>query len=154
MKNSGTGITQTNYDILPTMKDITKLVNYTSAATNAGFSSYPESQSDARNMRQNISKEIISKGVYPTLSGPKLIPNKEIYNNTYIKDKPNYDRSNAPSLTTKINLTDRQMFNMPHHNEKTFPSYDERLYNELLNQFNDNPFINNPQSTTNSQFVN
>ncbi len=46
------------------------------------------------------------------------------------------------------------MFNMPHHNEKTFPSYDERLYNELLNQFNDNPFINNPQSTTNSQFVN
>ena len=154
MKNSAKGTTQNNYDILPTMKDITKLINYQSAATNAGFSSYPESQSDARNMRQNISKEIISKGVYPTLSGPKLIPDKEIYLNTYLKEKPNYDRSNAPSLTTKINLTDRQMFNLPYLNEKTFPSYDERLYTELLNQFNDNPFINNPQSITNSKFQN
>ena len=152
--NSKIGMTQTKYDILPTMKDITKIINYKSAAKPAGISSYPKSQADARNMRQNISKEVISKGVSPTLSGPKVIPTKEIYKNTYIKQRANYDRSNAPSLTTKINLTDRQMFNLPHHNQKTFPSYDERLYNELLNQFNKNPFINNPQSITNSKFVN
>ena len=31
-------------------------------------------------------------------------------------------------------------------------TYDERLYNELLNQFDENPFINNPQSITNAKF--
>jgi len=151
--NSKIGTTQTNFDIQPTMKDITKIIDYKSGASSAGFNHQPESQYDARNMRQNISKEIISKGQYPTLSGPKLIPVKEIHNNMYQKNKPNYDRSNAPSLTTKINLSDRVLFNLPNHNEKTLKFYDERLYNELLTQFNDNPLINNPQSTTNAKFV-
>ena len=150
--NSTIGTTQTNYDILPTMKDITKIIDYKSAPSSAGFNNKPESQLDARNMRQNISKEVISQGQSPTLSGPKLIPVKEIYNNMYQKNKPNYDRSNAPSLTTKTNLSDRTLFNLPNHNEKTFQFYDERLYNELLTQFDENPLINNPQSITNAKF--
>ena len=38
------------------------------------------------------------------------------------------------------------------HNEKTFNFYDERLYEELLTQFDENPLINNPQSTMNATF--
>jgi len=149
MTNSNIGTTQTKYDILPTLKDITKIVDY---KYSAGYNNQSKSQSDARNMVQNISKEVISKGQYPTLSGPKLIPDKEPYNNMYQKNKPNYDRSNAPTLTTKINLNDRTLFNFTKHNEKTFNFYDERLYEELLTQFDENPLINNPQSTTNATF--
>jgi hypothetical protein len=72
INNSAIGTTQTNYDILPTMKDITKVIDYKSGASTAGFSSKPKSQKDIRNMEQNITKEVISKGVYPTLSGPKF----------------------------------------------------------------------------------
>ena len=151
MINQNIGSTQTNYDLLPTMKDITKIINYTSAATSVGVNNQPTSQKDIRNMRQNTAKEQIAKGHYPTLSGPKFIPVKEQYNSMLQKDKPNFTRANAPVLTGKIDLNDRTYFNS--ENQKTIPSYDDRLYNELLNQFDENPLINNPQSTTGAKFV-
>jgi hypothetical protein len=152
MINSGTGITQTNYDIIPTMKDITKNIDYISGACSVGLNNQPMSQKAMRNMNQNISKEYISQGQYPTLSGPKLIPTKEQYDNMLQKNKPNFSRANPPTLTSKTDLNDRYYFN--NENQRTYPGYDERLYNELLTQFDENPFINNPQSITNAKFKN
>ena len=150
INNSNIGSTQVNFDIQPTMKDITKIIDYKSAATAAGINNQPMSQQDARAMRQNIAKEKISQGQYPTLSGPKMIPVKEQYDNMNLNNKPNFTRANAPKLSTKIDLNDRIIFDR--ENQRFFPSYDERLYNELLTQFNDNPLINNPQSTANAKF--
>ena len=53
-------------------------------------------------MRQNTAKEQISKGQYPTLSGPKFIPVKEQYNSMLQKDKPNFTSANAPTLTGNV----------------------------------------------------
>jgi hypothetical protein len=68
------------------------------------------------------------------------------------KIKPNYSVANGPKLTTKINLEDRDIFR--EEQIKNGPYYDERLYHELLSQFEENPLINNIQSTTQAEFVN
>ena len=145
MNNPNSGVQQTSFDIQMTMKDLNKAIDYKSAAYASGFSQNPSSQHAERNMRQNIAKEVIAKGVYPTLSGPKLIPTKDNYNSMKQNNKPNYSRSNAPTLTTKINLEDRQIFNVQEVRDKVY--YDDRLFQELLDQFDSNPLINNIQTT-------
>jgi hypothetical protein len=66
------------------------------------------------------------------------------------KTKPNYNRPNAPALTTKINIEDRIYFRTQTNKDKQY--HDERLYNDLLKQFDQNPIINNVQSTVHSKF--
>lgn len=148
--NSSSGVPQVSFDIAPTMKDITKVIDYKSSGYAVGVNRKPEPQMAERNMRQNTAKEIIAQGVYPTLSGPKLIPTKDNYNSMRQNNKPNYNRANPPTLLTKTNLEDRQIFRGQHIRRKV--NYDERLYDELLAQFNDNPLVNNVQTTARSTF--
>jgi len=145
MVKSSKGSKQTSFDILPTLKDITKIVDYISAPNSSGLANQPQSQKEFRNMRHNINKEVIAKGVKPTPTNVKQIPTKEIYNSLNQKIKPNFTRMNPPNHTSNPNLNDR--FYLDNNNETNFPSYDERLYNELLTQLNDNPLVNNPNTS-------
>ncbi len=144
ISNSSQGTQQVSFDMPMTMKDLTKVIDYRSAAQ-AGPNHNQPSQHAERNMRQNTAREIISKGVYPTLSGPKLIPTKDNYNSMTVKTRPNFERINAPTFTGKVNLSDRDIFNVQEVKNKAY--YDERLYKELLNQFDNNPLVNNVQTT-------
>ena len=148
MHNSGTGTQQVNFDMPMTMKDLTKAIDYVSSAYAAGSSKNDRSQMAERNMRQNVTKEVIAQGVAPTLSGPKLIPTKEYYQSMQQRDKPNYSRAQPPVIRNKINLEDRRMFSAL--DVKTQPFYDDRLYDELLAQLDENPLRNNIQSTVRS----
>ena len=148
--NSSIGTQQVDFLMPMTMKDLTKIINYNSIAGPASYAEKPTSQMAEHNMTQNITKEIIAQGQYPTLSGPKLIPISDNSGIVRQNNKPNYTRANAPGQTTKINLEDRKIFGVQLLKEKT--SYDERLYNELLSQFDENPLINNPQTTTKAKF--
>ena len=148
MYNSSTGTQQVNFDMPMTMKDITKSIDYIGAGYVAGSSKNDRSQMAERNMRQNTAKEIIAQGVAPTLSGPKLIPTKDNYMSMQQKDKPNYSRTQHPIIRNKINLDDRRMFSAL--DVKTQPFYDDRLYDELLAQLDENPLRNNVQSTVRS----
>ena len=65
------------------------------------------------------------------------------------KNKPNFSRSQPPVIRNKINLEDRDMFRT--QEVKTQPFYDERLYDELLSQLDDNPLNNNIQTTVKSK---
>ena len=150
--NSSTGVPQVDFFIGPTQKDMNKAYDYKSAAFAAGFNKDPQSQMDARNMIQNITKEVVAQGRYPTLSGPKLIPTVDNYQSMEQKIKPNYSVANGPKLTTKINLEDRAIFRVEQLRDD--PYYDERLYHELLSQFEENPLINNIQTVTGAEFVN
>jgi hypothetical protein len=114
--------------------------DYLSHPVASGLNKNPKSQDAERNMRQNTVKEVIAQGRYPTLSGQKQIPTTESYGNIRLNDKPNYNRPNAPTLITN----DRQKFDTK---IKTGVYYDERLYNELLKQFDENPLVNNVQTT-------
>jgi hypothetical protein len=117
----------------------------------AGSNKNDRSQMGERNMYQNTNKEIVAQGQYPTLSGPKLIPTKEYYLSMEQRDKPNFSRSNPPTIKTKINLEDREMFRTL--NVKNKVEYDERLYDELLSQLNDNPIVNNINSEIKGQMI-
>jgi hypothetical protein len=150
MINSSKGTQQVSFDIAPTMKDINKAINYVGSAVVTGGAKNPKSQKDARNMRQNVVKEIVAQGRDPTLSGPKLIPTRDNYDSMEQRTKPNFDRIGNQSLTTKTNTNDRLMFNVQHLKEKV--TYDERLYQELLDQFDSNPLINNLQSSSGAKF--
>ena len=55
--------------------------------------------------------------------------------------KPNYNIINHPTLFTKMNLEDREIFNI--QNVKNKAAHDEILYEELLEQVNDTPLTNN-----------
>jgi hypothetical protein len=148
--NSAIGTIQEQYDIPMTMKDMTKILDYMSAAYAAGVNRKPRNDMAERNMRQNIAKEKIAEGRYPTLSGPKLIPTRDNYDNMRQRDKPNYNRANPPTLLTKLNLEDRQIFGGQKIKRKI--NYDERLYKELLGQLDDNPLVNNIQTNVRSTF--
>jgi hypothetical protein len=150
MNNSSKGTQQVSFDIAPTQKDLNKAIDYVSAPVVTGGSKYPKSQKDARNMRQNIVKEVVAQGRNPTLSGPKLIPTRDNYDSMTQRTKPNFNRIGNQSLTTKTNTDDRLMFRTQHVKEKA--TYDERLYQELLSQFEENPLINNPQTTSGAKF--
>jgi len=150
MNNSSSGTQQVSFDINPTMKDLNKVIDYKSAAAPSGFAHKPESQMDARNMKQNIVKEVVAQGRYPTLSGPKLIPTRDNYDSMEQRNKPNYNVLNPPFLNTKANLEDRAVFNV--QNVKNKSTYDERLYEELLSQFDENPLVNNPSTTVGAKF--
>jgi len=152
MANSSVGVQQVDFFIAPTQKDMNKAYDYKSAAFAAGFNKDPQSQMDARNMRQNVVKEVVAQGRSPTLSGPKLIPTVDEYQSMEQKVKPNYSVANGPKLTTKINLEDRNMFRT--EQLKNGPYYDDRLYHELLSQFEDNPLVNNIQTVTGAEFIN
>jgi hypothetical protein len=151
MNNSSSGTQQVSFDIAPTMKDLNKAIDYKSAAAPSGFAPKPESQKAARNMRQNVTKEEVAQGRYPTLSGPKLIPTRDNYDSMEQKTKPNFNVLNPPALISKANLEDRAIFNVQHIKNKA--ACDERLYKELLSQFEDNPLINNPTKTVGAQFM-
>ena len=148
--NSSIGTQQVSFNIDPTLKDITKIIDYNSAAYSVGINKKPKQIEAARNMRQNITKEVIASGRYPTLSGTKSIPNRDIFNSMEQKIKPNFNVLNSPIMATKINLEDRQTFNIQQVRSKA--TYDERLYEELLSQFDENPLINNPQKVSGSVF--
>ena len=145
MINSSVGTQQVNFDMPMTMKDLNKVIDYNSAAYAAGFSKNPQNQNAERHMRQNITKEVVAQGRYPTLSGQKQAPTTDVYNSMRQKEMPNFNRPNAPTLTTKINLEDRAIFNAQNLKEKA--TYDERLFNELLAQLDDNPLANNVYTT-------
>jgi len=156
--NNNVGVSRNEKGIAIDYNDLPKIThkqdllneNYITTAVAAGFNKKPQPQKAERNMRQNITKEIIAKGVSPTLSGPKLIPTKDNYISMKQRNKPCFNRSNPPSLTTKINLEDRKIFRGQYIKQKA--AYDERLYQELLDQFDDNPIVNNIQTTTNAKF--
>ena len=63
-----------------------------------------------------------------------------------VRDKPNFNRPNAPILFTKINTEDREIFNVQNVKDKAV--YNERLYNELLAQLDENPLVNNIETTS------
>jgi hypothetical protein len=149
MHNSGIGTQQVDFLMPMTMKDLNKAIDYVSSAYAAGSNKNDRSQMAERNMRQNVTKEIIAQGVAPTLSGPKLIPTKDYYMSMQQRDKPNFSRAQPPVIRNKINLEDRDMFRA--QEVKTQPFYDERLYDELLSQLDDNPLNNNIQSTVKSR---
>jgi len=146
MHNSSTGVQQVSFDMPMTMKDLTKAIDYVSSAYVAGGNKNDRSQMGERNMYQNVNKEIVAQGVPPTLSGPKLIPTKEYYLSMEQRTKPNYSRAQPPVIRNKINLEDRNIFRV--QDVKTKPFYDERLYDDLLAQLEENPLINNIQKTT------
>jgi hypothetical protein len=150
MINSSKGTQQVSFDIAPTMKDLNKAIDYVSAPVVTGGSKYPKSQKDARNMRQNIVKEVVAKGRNPTPSGPKLIPTRDNYDSMQQRSKPNFDRIGNQSMTSKTNLSDRGMFRV--QNVKEQASNYDRLYQELLEQLNENPLVNNPQITSGATF--
>ena len=142
--NSSSGVQQVSFDIAPTQKDMNKAINYNSAAYSSGINRETISTSDARNMRQNITKEVIAEGRYPTLSNAKQGPTRKVYDTMEQNIKPNYNVIKPPTLFTKINLEDRDIFNT--QNLKNKVEYDVRLYEELLEQLNDNPLVNNVNS--------
>ena len=133
MNNSSNGLIQESYDIPMTMKDIYKVQNHNNAAHTYNN---PRSQRDIRNMNQNISKEIISQGIEPTLSGVKQIPTQYDIGVVDLKNIPNSDYINIGSLTNN-NMIDFSA------NIKNKPSYDERLYKELLESIEENDYVNN-----------
>jgi hypothetical protein len=149
MHNSSNGTQQVNFDMPMTMKDLTKAVDYVSSAYASGTNKNDRLQMAERNMRQNVAKEVIAQGVGPTLSGPKLIPTKDYYMSMEQKNKPNYSRAQPPVIRNKINLEDRRMFSAL--DVKTQPFYDDRLYDELLAQLDENPLKNNIQTTVGSK---
>ena len=133
MNNSSNGIIQETYDIPETMKDLNKIYNY----NNTGLSyQKPRSYDDSNNMYQNISKEIIAKGVDPTLSGPKQIPTTDNQGSIELKNIPYTELINNGSLINN-HIVD---FNMDVKN-KVF--YNERLYHELLDSIKQNDLVNN-----------
>lgn len=142
--NSSSGVQQVSFDIAPTQKDMNKAINYNSAAYATGINRETISSSDARNMRQNITKEVIAEGRYPTLSNAKQGPTREVYDTMEQNIRPNYNVMKPPALLTKMNLEDRDIFNT--QNLKNKVEYDERLYEELLDQLNENPLVNNVNS--------
>lgn len=150
MIDSSNGTQQVSFNIDPTMKDLTKIVDYQGIAGAVGINNKPKSQSDARNMVQNTNKEIIAKGRKPTLSGLKQAPTQNEIGEVRYKAYPTYNHQNAPKFTSKTNLNDRSLFRK--ENTKTAPYYDERLYEELLEQLQDNELSNNVHTNSGSHF--
>jgi len=135
---SNIGDIQVSYDIPSTMKDMNKNINYISSGVAVGINKNVNSREAEKNMIQNISKEYISQGRYPTLSGPKNIPSKNQYESMNQNEKPNYSRIN-PIKSVNID-TNRDMTKQ---NIKIKPYYDEQIYNELLEQLDNNELVNN-----------
>ena len=133
MNNSGKGTIQEEYEMPLTMKDINKYNDY----NNPGNRNYKtKSQLDARNMYQNVAKEMIAKGVPPTLSGAKQIPTQTDIGHIEVKTKPNYEQINHGTLINN-HIVDFSS-TLP-----TKASYDERLYNEILGSLETNDYVNN-----------
>ena len=152
MTNPNVGSQQTDFYIAPTQKDMNKLIDYKSGAKSVGVGNKPATQDAERHMYQNINKEIIALGRTPTNSSAKDGPRKELYNTMKQQEKPNFNVTKPGTLTTKINLEDRSIFNVQKIKDNTY--YDERLYHELLDQFDDNPLVNNVQTEVESKFKN
>jgi hypothetical protein len=135
---SNIGDIQVSYDIPSTMKDMNKNIDYISSGVAVGINKNVNSRDAEMNMTQNISKEYISQGRYPTLSGPKNIPSKIQYESMNQNNKPNYSRINPVKL---INTNTNR--DMTKQNIKIKPYYNEQIYNELLEQLDNNSLVNN-----------
>jgi len=126
-----------NAHIDPTQREFITLKNYL-----AGMSGPNEviSEMDARNMNQNLSKEIIAQGRTPTQGGPTFINNKSMLN-VELKNTPFHSRMETGGFNGAGLILDNRDY-WKSSDFKNLNYVDDRLTNKLISALETNPLIN------------
>lgn len=132
-----------------TIREQTENNKYIPIAGQAESGGNSKSYDDAYNMKQNLVKEIISQGRFPTLSGTKIVNGKESVDINIKKiesDRLNqYASMRAPVYPAGRSLSEQNTCSMTSM-KNNLPSYNTRLDESLTQVFEMNPLTQSLKS--------